>query len=389
MQPTAGSRLNKLAANFKAPEDMSPLWKGPQDEGPMGGVTQSMLGRFLSCRERFRVSTILGLKPKDDFKPQIEYGNLWHACEEALANYKGGGTHSVTKKILPELWEPELKLYASKLYAKYPMDRQSVEHWYNLCKTFFPLYVKHWSEHPDVKSREPVFQEQVFHEPYTLPSGRTVYLRGKYDAVDIVGSGNGAAYYLQENKTKSTIDGGKITRQLKFDLQTMLYLITLKAYHSRMGWAKNGPVGGVRYNVIRRPAHKSVDSALKKFNEDVADGRIEEWFARYRVEVSDADIKKFRLTCLEPVLEQLCDWYQWVTSGNCWRMETRPDYSPGSGFGDWDKDNVKVPNSVHFRFPFGIYNPISEGGFSDVDAYLESGSTVGLKRAETLFPELQ
>ena len=29
----------------------NPLWSGPSGIGPLGGVTQSMLGRFLDCRE--------------------------------------------------------------------------------------------------------------------------------------------------------------------------------------------------------------------------------------------------------------------------------------------------------------------------------------------------
>jgi hypothetical protein len=31
----------------------SPLWSGPCDSGPQGGITFSLLSRFSSCRERF------------------------------------------------------------------------------------------------------------------------------------------------------------------------------------------------------------------------------------------------------------------------------------------------------------------------------------------------
>lgn len=34
------------------------------------------------------------------------------------------------------------------------------------------------------------------------------------------------------------------------------------------------------------------------------------------------------------------------------------------------------------------YNVLDEGGSSDMDAMLESGSEVGLQRTENLFPEL-
>ena len=35
-----------------------------------------------------------------------------------------------------------------------------------------------------------------------------------------------------------------------------------------------------------------------------------------------------------------------------------------------------------------VYNVLDEGGSSDLDAYLESGSEAGLQRIENLFPEL-
>lgn len=131
------------------------------------------------------------------------------------------------------------------------------------------------------------------------------------------------------------------------------------------------PLSGVRFNVIRRPAHKSVESALKKFHEDEADGRIGEWFARFRCEISPADVAKFRRECLDPILEQLCVWWEHVT------CETGKIDPFDSAFG------------FHWRHPFGVYNSVDETGWSDVDSYLESGSEVGLQRVDELFPELK
>ena len=44
---------------------------------------------------------------------------------------------------------------------------------------------------------------------------------------------------------------------------------------------------------------------------------------------------------------------------------------------------------IHFRFPYGVFNPISAGLPTDLDAHLDTGSTVGLRRVDKLFPELQ
>jgi hypothetical protein len=191
-----------------------PLWAGPCGEGKLGGVTQSMLGRYLSCPERFRIYAVEGLQVADSFSAPMEYGSMWHACEEAIA--------------ADQPWEKHLTEYCMKLYNQHPMNREKVDHWYSMCKAQFPLYVKHWAEHDDMKQRVPLMSEQVFDVPYRLPSGRTVRLRGKFDSVDLVEGGDNAGVWLMENKTKSGIDKQKLQRQLTFDLQTQLYMVALQ-----------------------------------------------------------------------------------------------------------------------------------------------------------------
>ena len=98
-----------------------------------------------------------------------------------------------------------------------------------------PVYIDYWAEHPDMLSRVPVFAEKVFHVAYRLPSGRTVYLKGKWDSVDCVASGDAEsgiqrALWIMENKTKSNPDEEIIERQLSFDLQTGIYATALDAF---------------------------------------------------------------------------------------------------------------------------------------------------------------
>src|ERR1700677_3109280 len=81
--------IDHIAALPQEWADVNPLWKGPQGEGPQGGITQSMMNAFMGCRERFRARYILGLEPAQSWKPSVGYGNMWHVCEEALA--KGNG----------------------------------------------------------------------------------------------------------------------------------------------------------------------------------------------------------------------------------------------------------------------------------------------------------
>src|SRR4051812_37572992 len=96
------------------PRPERPLWQGPSDDGPMGGITQGLLSRFICCRERFRLKVVEGLEPVSKFDHKSGYGNLWHVCEEVFA--------------VAGDWQAALKKYAQSLGAKYrsPDDQASI-----------------------------------------------------------------------------------------------------------------------------------------------------------------------------------------------------------------------------------------------------------------------
>lgn len=392
--------LSEKLKGLKTPKKRSePLWKGPE----VDGITQSLLGRFFVCRERFRLYVIEGLAPEDIFSSRLEFGNMWHVCEEELAK-PSLGSPNPRGEISPSLFLT-LSDYAKTLCKRYPFQQKDVEKWYNVCKLQFPIYVKYWQKHNDVINRTPLLQEQTFCVPYTLPSGRVVKLRGKWDSVDLIKEGKFSGIYLQENKTKSEIDEVQLTRQLKFDLQTMMYLVALEVDKSNdMGhlatleqteppaFSRDAKILGVRYNVIRRPLsggkgtirqHQPTKSNPQ--GESLSDyyarlkGIIEEspqdYFARWKVEVSPKDIEVFRHRCLDPILEQLCDWYDWVGD-----MKDTPDvFSIAEDY----------ETGIHWQHPFGVYNILNEGGNSDLDECVLNGSQVGLRQVETLFGELE
>lgn len=360
----------KVATNTKVQQSNGPLWKGPY----VDGITQSLLNLFLMCRERFRVKVIDGLGPTDRFKHAIEYGNMWHVCEEALAE---SGNPIVNNPVSNPPWLKALQNYANTLLKRYPTSQEEVEKWYLVCKMQFPVYVDYWKKHPDVKERTPLYQEEVFNVDYSLPSGRVVRLKGKFDSVDIIGKK--PAIYLQENKSKGNIDEEVLQRQLTFDLQTMFYLVALKQWCADFNIGT--PIHGIRYNVIRRPfaGGKGMirqKQATKTAKEETLPQLIERlktdyilpepgyWFMRWKVMISATDTERFRDEFLTPILEQLCDWWD-----------------------DLEK-NKFAKSGLNYRTPYGIYNPLAEGLMTDVDEYLATGSTAGLQKLETLFPEL-
>lgn len=380
--PTVASKLK----GKKLPPKRDPAWKGPEQDG----ITFSLLSKFLTCRERFRVMTIEGWRPARRFSHQVEYGNMWHVCEEE---------HAAGRP-----WESKLVEYARKIMSVYPLDQERIDHWYNVCKVQFPVYVGYWSKNDEVRDRTPLLQEQVFDVPYRLPSGRTVRLRGKWDSVDLIGKGKTAGIFVQENKTKGDIDLERIQRQVSYDLQTMMYLIALKVRQEggsnipcvvgKETLIRDNPILGVRYNVVRRPLSGGEGSIVqRKGSKNVAPESKEEfyarlrgvidgtgkktngetyegpgyWFHRWTARVLPDDVARFREKTLDPILEQLCCWYDEVSG--------RPV--------------PQLPHTHNWIHPFGVTNSIDEYGYSDLDEYLLSGSTVGLERVEELFPELK
>lgn len=362
-----------------------PLWRGPE----VDGITQSLLSRFLVCRERFRLRVVEGLSTQDQFNKNIEYGSMWHECEEALA------------KEIP--WASALNRYCKRLGQRYPLAQEQIHKWYRVCLIQFPLYVSYHGK-KDRKKRDWFLAEETFAVPYSLPDGRSVLLRGKWDGGFI----QSRKRKLRENKTKGQIIEQQLLGQLQFDLQTMTYLT---AYNLSDDHPKK--IHDIEYNVVRRPLsggkgtirpHKATknkaaetDDAFYRRLKEIIAGDSDYYFMRWDVHVSDEDLQRFQDEFLTPVLTQLCDWWQWIRY--CLKDGRGEPRNPFTC-----KDNLRVHllsseqktgrrisinSSIHWRHPFGVWNVLNEGGSSELDEYLVTGSEVGLERGRSLFPELE
>jgi hypothetical protein len=310
------------------------LWKGPLQDG----ITFSLLSKFLVCRERFRLMVVEGLRESEGFDASIEYGQMWHDAEEAHARGKD--------------WQRIIRLHYAKWRENYPASEDETRKWFRVCQTTFPLYVQYWSKHPMEKQREPVLAENPFAIVYTLPSGRKVKLRGKFDCVLAVNKFR--HLWLQENKSKGKIDEEGITKTLHENMQTMLYLIAL---HESMKEEKDKKTGaprylfdigatkhhipndgkkppiikGVMYNVIKRPLADmySIRQRVKEtedgfygrlgenikedsFNPDGSARSRSNYFHRWEAEISEQELESFKDKVFHPILEQLLDWWEWI-----------------------------------------------------------------------------
>jgi hypothetical protein len=379
----------------------TPLWKGPE----VDGVTQSLLGAWLFDRERFRLMVVEGLRERERFNHRLEYGNLWHVCEEATA-----GKKDYKKAVLD---------YCKKLATKYRDQQVEVEKWYQICLVQYPIYLKYWSQHPDVKARKPIFQEEVFDVDVTLPSGRKIKLKGKWDSVDDILS----AVFIQENKTKGEFEEAQIAAELPNDLQSNFYLTALE-YDPRLAERIRTGKFGVRYNVVRRPlaggkhsiqqlkgratktglkGAETTEAFYKRRGEQHIAADPKFFFSRLRMEVTLAELHSFQRRCLFPILEQLLDWWEWIVVDpfDPWRDRRAVELNPELFWGTADAANPKAAreeieyenppkkNRVHWMTPFGIYNPLADGRSTVYDNYIASGDETGLSRVSTLYPELE
>lgn len=370
-QPEDLKQRIKQAMDLRRPRTES-LWKGPV----VDGVSQSMICRFLVCRERFRIAYVEGLQPFPTLSKPLVYGNMWHICEEYFA--------------MKEDWSKPLTTYSKLLHKQFPTQPDDVSRLERICRTQFPVYVDWWNKNSPVVPKTAIMSESVFSEMYTLPDGRQVKLRGKVDRVDCDKSNS---FWLRENKTKSEIDDFKIQRQLRFDLQTMLYLTALMS----MRKARKSPfnlqkyrLGGVEYNVVKRPLSggkhsivqkkptkktpkgESSDAFFKRLGGLIKDNP-QDFFARWDVVITEMEVHRFQCEFLNPVLTQILDWWEALNLGD----PMKPwEYNGGIG------------NRHHFRTPYGLYNVLLEGGSTDLDEYIESGTRVGLTTTQKLFPEL-
>ncbi len=424
-----------------------PLWEGPAGQGPNGGVTQSMLSKFLTDPERFRLAYVEGWKPVEQWNHRTGYGSMWHVCEESLAGFAVQDAHGNPKLPTHNSWESELKVHAQGQVKRFRMQQDAIEHWYQVCKTQFPLYVEWWAEHAETVQRTPLLQEQNFDVAYQLPSGREVRLRGRWDAVDLIEKGKAAGIWIQDHKTKGDVDCEAIRRQMSGDLQLMFYMVALShGNDGSPGLAVLDDLGvpvsqqvvkGVRLNVVRRPLGGGKGSIVRgkakagakcskckgagmayfklagsqmterrtcpkcggagrigampeepaaafytRLGDVIRDAHGPEWdcppgehffFKRWSAEVSANDLRRFRDQTLDPLLERLSDWWDWISS-----IKGRANpFAEGGG------------NGLHWRHPYGADNAIDTWGSTDLDGLADSGSTVGLERREALFEELK
>lgn len=331
----------KAKPKFSLP---SPNWDLEKD-----GISYSLLSKWINCRERARIYAVEGLAPVSS-TDSIDFGTIFHFLIEKAAEHNNDMT------------------IVTRLYKKWARKNQRILGeegelgeiaWYTF-QAYMDFYKK-----DDVGKKQYLYSEENFRETFTLPSGRKIDLRGKWDQVYQQGKG----IWLQENKTKSRYDPITIQAWLPHDLQVMIYLSTIQL---RIGKTPTG----VLYNVIRkygqrRGVKETVPAFAKRIKKDI-DSRPEHYFFRCSNQITAADLAIFQQRTLFPHLEQLWDWWESIRH-NPFDPWTLPD---------------GTPNRLHWQRPFGLYDSFRYGKGEYFDL-ITRGIRAGLQRIGTPFPELE
>ena len=386
----------------RKPKEINSHWKGPFEEG----ISFSSLVKFLECRERFRIYKIEGIRESKTFEDTVsmEYGSIWHEGEQA---------HAAGKDPIRAMDD-----YRKKLVGKYPDEDKEIYKWFSLAIRQFPIYLKHWRNHPTQKKRQPILEEVSFKIPYYLPSeSRPIYLIGIFDALYLFAE---EWIKLQENKSKGKIDETGISSTLKKNLQTMIYHSALRRCIPRgettainfkyfdflhnndapisllLPISNNGKritkVYGTLYNVIRRPQADQRSLKQRKGRGKARVGREtdtaffdriakhiqeneETFFYRWEARIKNKDVQLFERETLIPILCQLVAWWKWISNDDFqdpWRIPDTDEVMSGIG----------LPNTPggghHFQSPWGCYNSLASGWRGSYFDYLTKGVTVGL-----------
>jgi hypothetical protein len=273
------------------------------------GVSQSILHSWLSCREKARMGTLLGMQSPGAAWPLV-YGTVMHGV---LEQYYGGLT--LAKKLAPfsQMANEALFQFCKSDEGKDSLERQDMAREAScLATVIMPHYHQKWKHHDERVRWTAV--EKKFERP--VPAARCVAV-GKIDGGF---QDDKKAHWLFETKNKSSFNAS-YDKWLGIDLQLGYYLLG----YSHI--TQCTPVGAV-YNLIRRPDRlksksTSFNDYLARTDEDIKK-RPDHYFTRYRVKFTKEEILRHERS-IEGKLIEFRRWYDSVK-----KDQMDPMYNPGA-----------------------------------------------------------
>ena len=278
------SLLHKLEA---IREVAKPVWAGPA----VGGITQSLMSRFLECPFRFYLYAFLGLEENEPLHPNLIWGDIFH---KGLEHYIPGGNLQEAKEAM---WE-----YGNTEYPRMPST------YLHTTEQMLKLYNRSFLTSNGVL--EDMKTEQKFSVPEVVEGFDVVY-RGKADGY------NKPCRYGVEHKCKGKIEPALSRAESPIDQQVLLYSYCLNIRH----WT---------YDIIRipeaqfmapqrRPGESGASYAHRIFNTQTGQEypisrHPYAWINQFHFDVDKAQIDAFMDYTWRPLVYRLCRWWKHITT---------------------------------------------------------------------------
>lgn len=311
------------------------------------GISFSLLSRFMQCRERFRLYAVEGKREVGKQQRALDFGTYFHKLLEVHAK--------------------DQRLSASSVISKVTKNKKSIKSISHIDRMIVNmLFEEYCIWYSDIKYNY-VEAEYKFDVKYHLQGVGSIRLRGKSDELI---RWPDKKIWVQENKTKENISESILDVTIPFNLQTLMYVIGVGAQLKK-------PIGGVVYNVIRKPKHKMTakdgteENFIARLRKEVQNNP-KHFFFRWEYPLPPERLADFKVKTFDPLLRSFYIWWKSI------------EHSP---FVPWVLADG-TPNPHHYQQPFGVYMPSTNdvGDFYDL---LAKNNPVGVTNGNPPFSELE
>lgn len=332
-------------------------WSGPVESG----ITQSMIGKFLTDPFTFFLYYGLGLEEPSESNPNLIWGVLFHkALEHVLAS------PLLISQQPPEFWAVTLYDIVYKESTKYPTCPD----------TFVPsvvamaqLYNDSYRQHPN--GVLPITTEVEFKEQ----------LQTKNNLVTLKGKRDGQLFdelytTLIEHKCKKLYDRNVIKLELPYDLQLNIYSLFLRPQCIIYDLIK---IPDIQWDLPPRKIGERAKFYIDRLYHTQWTGQYPiakkkmVWMDQIKIPVNYDIIEDWKVHTLFPILDRICDLY---------------DYTSQPSF---DYQNPNSYNTIFYRQPLRHFNPGSTEKFTrEYHNFLTDQIDItGLTPVTQLFKELE
>lgn len=242
------------------------------------GVTQSLLGDFVDCRERARLGIQRWTPIKD--KRSLAFGTMMHWFIEQW--YSGSTPTPETYPYKPK--DPEQK-YEDLMY---------------LASIMFQAYIERYEQ--DDKDKNWLSVEHKF---FIEPDWSDIKLQGKVDGLYELHRNRRTTLWLLETKTAWQLDEDSLIKHLEMDWQSLFYVTCMEHILERR-------IDGVLYNVIVKPLHRvRKNESLTGYRDRLLTVLTEEqdkYFNRYEVTFTEDTKKDFKYILSCSIIPEFIRW---------------------------------------------------------------------------------